>query len=197
MKVAKYIRVSTIEQNTERQEDQNVKMYIDKISGSIPFAERPAGKKLIKDIESGNVDYLEVHSIDRLGRNLRDILKTIDFLKENNCNLKINNLGLEMLDSNNKTSLTFSLISSIFGTIAEMEREQIKERQKEGIAIAKVKGTYKGRAVGSVDSIDKLVSKHNDVVKCYKKKMSIRETALVTKKSPTTIAKVYKVLKEQ
>ena len=100
-----YIRVSTKEQNTERQEVEGVKMYIDKISGTIPFTERPQAKKLIKEIEKGKINYVEISSIDRLGRNLLDILNTIEFLKKYNCQLKIKNLAIEMLDENNKAKI--------------------------------------------------------------------------------------------
>ena len=151
----------------------------------------------MKDIESGKINYLEVHTIDRLGRNLRDILKTIDFLKENKCNLNIKNLGLEMLDDKGEESTSFALMSAIFGTIAQLEREQIRERQIEGVTIAKAKGNvYKGRKVGTKDSEEKTLAKYKNVVNCYESKMSIRKAVSTTGVSQSTVVKVYKILNE-
>lgn len=81
--IAKYIRVSTTDQNTGRQEttSTDVKQYVDKISGAVKFAERPQASKLIKDIEQGKIDEVIIHNIDRIGRNQLDILTTIEYLK--------------------------------------------------------------------------------------------------------------------
>lgn len=191
---AKYIRVSTIEQNTERQEDKEYKSFIDKCSGAIPFAERLQAGKLIQAIESGLIKYVSVHSIDRLGRNQLDILNTIEWFKSKNVNLKIENLGVELFTIDNKINPAFQIITSVMATIAEMEREQIKERQKEGIAIAKAKGIYTGRKVGSVESIDEVLHKHKDVVKYLNQKMSVRDINKLTSKSTATIQKVKKLM---
>lgn len=191
---AKYIRVSTTEQNTARQENKEVKMFIDKCSGAIPFNERPQASKLIKDIEKGNINFVEVHSIDRLGRNQMDVLNTIEWFKANKVNLKIDNLGIELFTIDAKINPAFQIITSVMATLSEMEREQIKERQKEGIAIAKAKGTYTGRKVGSVESKEETLFKHKDIVKYLNQKMSVREIAKLTSKSTATIQKVKKIM---
>jgi DNA invertase Pin-like site-specific DNA recombinase len=80
---AKYIRVSAVDQNTERQETNSDKfqfVYIDKISGAIPFLERPQGKKLISYILNGKINEVHISSIDRMGRNILDILTVSEFL---------------------------------------------------------------------------------------------------------------------
>lgn len=193
----KYIRVSSINQNTDRQENTpaDTKLFIDKISGAIPFAQRPSAKKLIKEIESKKIDEVSVHSIDRLGRNQIDILNTIQFFKNNNCQLFVENLGISLLTPSKKESSAFAIIVSVMSSLAEMERTQLKERQGEGIAIAKAKGKYIGRSVGSIDSDEKLLKKHSDIVKCFEKKMSIRDTAEIVKKSKTTVQKIYSILR--
>lgn len=193
---AKYIRVSTTEQNTARQENTNLKTYIDKISGSIPFAERPQAGQLIKAIENGLINYVEVHSIDRLGRNQLDILNTIEWFKSKNVNLKIENLGVELFTIDNKINPAFQIITSVMSTIAEMEKEQMKERIKEGVQIAREKGVYTGRKVGSVESKDEVLHKHKDIVKYLDQTMSIREINKLTGKSTATIQKVKKLLSE-
>lgn len=191
---AKYIRVSTIDQNTARQERKDIKNYIDKCSGAIPFAERTQASKLINDIESGKINFVEVHSIDRLGRNQLDILNTIEWFKSKGVNLRVDNLGVELFTIDEKVNPAFQIIVSVMGTLAEMEREQIKERQKEGIAIAKAKGIYTGRKVGSVESKDETLHKHKDVVKYLNQKMSVRDINKLTSKSTATIQKVKKLM---
>lgn len=194
---AKYIRVSTTHQNTDRQEvnTDDVKLFTDQISGSIKFTDRPQGKKLIKAIEKKEIDHVIVHAIDRLGRNQIDVLQTIEFFKAHKCNLTIQNIGIDLFVEDQKENPIFGIITSVMSCFAEKERNDMLERQKEGIAIAKAKGVYVGRRVGSVDDQKKVLEKHSDVVKCHEKKMSIRETASVTKKSKSTVQKVFKILK--
>jgi len=135
---ARYIRISTGNQKTERQEQKNhpdERLYIDIVSGAIPFKERPQGKKLIDDIEKGLITYISVHSIDRMGRNLFDIIATLTLLEEKKITLKVENLGLESL-VNGKPNSAFKLIISVMANIAEMERETLLERQKEGIKLS-------------------------------------------------------------
>ena len=74
---AKYIRISTLDQNSSRQTDFDGKQFSDKCSGTIPFKERP---KAIKLLEDTSITEVHVHSIDRLGRNTLDIMQTIQYL---------------------------------------------------------------------------------------------------------------------
>ena len=196
---AYYCRVSTIEQNTDRQTlniPKGSKIYEDKVSGAIPFADRPQAGKLIQAIESGSIDCVVVKELDRLGRNRYDIDTTIKFLKENNCNLKIDDLGLSMFLDNGKENDTFGIVISVLGSLAELERKKILERQAEGIALAKLKGKYKGRPKGVELSKDEVLHKHKDVIKYLDQKLSIREIAKLTSKSSNTIIKVKKLLSE-
>lgn len=193
---ARYIRVSTGSQKTERQLQKNhpdEKIYIDIISGAIAFKERPQGQKLIDDIESGLINYISVHSIDRLGRNLFDILATLELLYEKKTTLEVDNLGLKSL-VNNKPNSAFKLIISVMANIAEMERETLLERQKEGIALAKAKGVYKGRVKGSTETQEEVLLKYKEVVRYLKKGQSIRNTAKLCNVSVGTIQKVKRIV---
>ncbi|SUX47181.1 recombinase family protein [Chryseobacterium indoltheticum] len=193
---ARYIRVSTGSQNTERQLQKNhpdEKIYIDIISGAIAFKERPKGQKLINDIESGLINYISVHSIDRLGRNLFDILATLELLYEKKITLEVDNLGLKSL-VNNKPNSAFKLIISVMANIAEMERETLLERQKEGIALAKAKGVYKGRVKGSIETQQEVLLKYKEVVKYLKKGQSIRNTSKLCNVSVGTVQKVKRMV---
>ena len=193
---AVYIRVSTLEQNTSRQENNidDAKVYIDKISGSIPFAERKEGKKLMKDIQDGNITELDVHSIDRLGRNTIDILSTIKLITSYGCNVISEKEGLKML-IDGKENPVAKLMIGILSTLSEFELTRIKERQMEGIAKKKEKGGYAGRALGSTESKEVFMNKAktNTILKHIKNGESVRRTALLSKCSVSLVQKVLKM----
>jgi len=198
---ARYIRVSTINQKIERQllkQHSAEKLYIDKVSGSIPFAQRPQAKALLKDISLGVINYIVVSSIDRLGRNTLDVLQTIEQLHKQEICLKVENLGLESW-ANGKENPTFKLIISVLANISEMERNSILERQKEGIAIAKAKGVYKGREKNSKESIENFLAKYPIAVKYLKKKVppTIVEIAKLADCSKNTVQKIKNALRKQ
>ena len=196
---ARYVRISTASQNLERQlikMHPDEMLYIDIVSGTISFAKRDKGKKLINEVANGTVSYITVRSIDRLGRNLKDILTTLEILNDNHVILKVENLGLESL-VNGKPNSAFKLIISVMANIAEMERENLLERQQQGIAIAKANGTYKGRVRGSKVSNDDILDKYKDVVKQLKQNKPLRDISKLTSTSLGTVQKVKRILTEQ
>ena len=156
---AQYTRVSTLEQNADRQIIKGMKQYPDKISGSIAFCERPEAKKLLADINKGLINELHVHSIDRLGRNTLDIMKTIEDLTSKGVNVISEKEGLKTLDADGKVNPVSKMMIGILGTLAEFELDRIKERQAEGIAKAKAKGSYLGRNVGSTENKETTLNK--------------------------------------
>lgn len=139
------------------------------------------------------IDYISVHAIDRLGRNLLDILTTLETLSNADAVLKVDNLGIESMVKG-KVNPAFNLIISVMGNIAEMERTTMLERQKEGIALAKTKGRYKGRVRGSKESKDEVLAKYPDVVKYLKKGQSLRDTMKLADVSINTVRKVKGLL---
>lgn len=183
-----YGRISTTEQNQNRQTTKGYKSFIDTCSGSIPFFERPQAKNLIKFLKSNPGTTVEIIAVDRLGRNTLDILQTVEYFKANNFNLRIDNLGMDT------TSPFFDMMVSIMGTLAQQEKKTISERCKQGIEIAKAKGLYEGRKKGTTDSRQKTLDKHSDVVLCLNKRMSVNETAKLTKKTRVTVYKVKAIL---
>ncbi|BFM44096.1 recombinase family protein [Flavobacterium sp. CFS9] len=195
---ARYVRVSTLNQKTERQivkqyPDEGI--YIDKVSGSIPFSKRPEALKLMKDIIEKKINYVSISSIDRLDRNTLDVLQTIEQLHSMNICLKVDNLGLESL-TNRKENPTFKLIVSVLANISEMERDSILERQREGIAIAKAKGIYKGRIKNTSESTEKFLEKYPNVVSYLKRKNppTLLEIAKLTDCSKNTVQKIKRKL---
>ncbi|MGE5437034.1 MAG: recombinase family protein [Syntrophothermus sp.] len=139
MKVG-YIRVSTQEQNTARQEvlmqELGVeKVFIDKMSGK--NKDRKALNEMINYIREG--DTVVVESISRFARNTKDLLELIERLKEKNVTFESKK---ESIDTN---TVSGKFMLTVFGAMAELERGYILDRQKEGIEIAKKEGKYKGR----------------------------------------------------
>lgn len=151
MKMAGYVRVSSKEQHEDRQLvallnfgvlEKNI--YIDKISGK--DFNRPRYKKMIRQMKSGDV--LVIKSIDRLGRNYQEILEQWRIItKEKSIDIVV--LDMPLLDTRENKDLlgTFiaDLILQVLSYVSQTEREFIKQRQKEGIAIAKAKGVRFGR----------------------------------------------------
>ena len=196
MKVS-YIRVSTIEQKTNRQLRIDIeKRYVDTCSGSIAFKERDKAKKLMLDIEKGLITEINVHSIDRLGRNTLDIMQTIEYFTSKGINLISDKEGLQTLIKGKENPIS-KMIVGILGTLAEFELNRIKERQAEGIAKAKTKGVYLGRSKGSSESIDKFMSKASTklILKYLRQGESIKRTALLSKTSEGTVKKVKRKIK--
>lgn len=159
---AVYIRISKASQSPERQlkEDENILPFIDICSGSIPFAQRQEGIKLMNN---NSITQIEVKEVSRLGRNLKDILTTLEYFTERKVDIYIQNQGLHTL-VNGKINPTAQMIIAILGTIAQQERELLTERTNEGVAIAKAKGKYKGRKRGAEASIEKYNAKHYTLI---------------------------------
>lgn len=135
-----YVRVSTQEQNTIRQEALMESLgvnevYIDRMSGK--SADRPELKKLMEYVRKG--DTVIVESISRFARNTRDLLELVERLTAKGVEFVSKKEAIDTTTPSGKFMLT------IFGAVAELEREYILQRQQEGIAIAKTQGVYKGR----------------------------------------------------
>lgn len=135
-----YIRVSTQEQNTVRQEALMGSLgvdevYIDRMSGK--STERPELKKMMEYVRQG--DTVIVESISRFARNTRDLLELVEQLTTKGVEFVSKKEAIDTTTPSGKFMLT------IFGAVAELEREYILQRQGEGIAIAKAQGKYKGR----------------------------------------------------
>ena len=135
-----YVRVSTLDQNPERQLDQvNLdRIFTDKASGK--DTSRPQLAELLAFIREG--DTVVVHSMDRLARNLDDLRKMVQQLTQRGVRVEFLKESLSFTGDDSPMS---QLLLSVMGAFAEFERALIRERQKEGIALAKSRGVYRGR----------------------------------------------------
>ena len=135
-----YLRVSTVDQNTDRQLDGVAldKAFTDKASGK--NTDRPELTRTLEYVREG--DTLVVHSMDRLARNLEDLRRIVRELTGKGVRVEF---AKESLTFTGEDSAMNTLLLSMLGAVAEFERSMILERQREGIAIAKAAGKYKGR----------------------------------------------------
>jgi DNA invertase Pin-like site-specific DNA recombinase len=196
MSKVKYIRVSTEEQNIGRQQinaKDFSKIYVDKVSGSLKFSERKEAKKLLADIEAGLVSEVHILSVDRIGRNIIDILTMVEFFNQKTINLFVENIGMYSL-IDGKPNPTFKMIVSVLGNVAEMERNNMLERQRQGIEIAKAKGTYKGRLYGSRMSDEEILNKYKIVVRELKNGESLRRASKIGGCSLGTAQKIQRLI---
>ena len=163
-----YIRVSTQEQNTLRQEvlmetlgvDQ---IYIDKMSGK--NAERPQLKEMMSFVRRG--DTVIVESISRFARNTKDLLELVEQLAAKEV------VFISQKEAIDTATPTGKFMLTVFGAVAELERAYLLQRQREGIEIAKTQGKYKGRKPIQPADLDAVVDQwragHITAVQAMKK----------------------------
>ena len=135
-----YVRVSTLDQNTERQLDgiELDRTFTDKASGK--DTQRPQLQAALEYVRDG--DTFVVHSMDRLARNAEDLLRTVRELTGRGVTVEF---VKNHLTFSGKADPMAKLMMTMLAAFGEFERDLIRERQREGIAIAKAKGVYKGR----------------------------------------------------
>ena len=135
-----YVRVSAFDQNVDRQLDGVAldKIFTDKASGK--DVDRPQLEAMLSFIREG--DTVVVHSMDRLARNLDDLRKLVQSLTKRGIRIEF---VKESLAFTGEDSPMANFMLSVMGAFAEFERALIRERQREGIAVAKQRGAYRGR----------------------------------------------------
>ena len=180
-----YVRVSTIEQNEERQiaafEKFNIdKWFIEKVSAK--DTNRPELNAMLNYIREGDKVY--IHDFSRLARNTADLLQLVEQFTSMGITLVSNKENIDTATPTGKLMLT------MIGAIAEFERANLLERQREGIAIAKAKGVYKGRQVKKID---------NDTFEKAYQKYKARELnkTELAKELNISRPKLYSILKEK
>ena len=176
-----YVRVSTVEQNEARQIEalRNYgidKWFTEKVSGK--DTNRPELQKLLEYVREGDTVY--IHDFSRLARSTKDLLEIVETLRSKNVNLVSNK---ENLDSSTATG---KLMITMIGAINEFERQNLLERQKEGIAIAKKDGKYKGRKAIDIPDFDKHYQRYKN------RELSKSELATELQISRPTLDKLIK-----
>lgn len=192
-----YARVSSREQNLERQfellEKAEVKkIFSDKLSGK--DNNRPKLQELLNYIRES--DIIVVSELDRLGRNNKEITNIMNQIQEKGATLEILNLpSLNGIQDDNLRRLLNNLIIELFKYTAENERKQIRERQRQGIELAKEKGKFKGRPLAySADSTDKQKRiTYEKIVEMLEKDVPITQ---ISKELDVARNTIYRIRKE-
>jgi DNA invertase Pin-like site-specific DNA recombinase len=135
-----YVRVSTFEQNAQRQLDEIPvdRLFIDQASGK--DTQRPQLETMLAFVREG--DTVVVHSMDRLARNLDDLRRLVQQLTHRSIRIEFIKEGLTFTGEDSPMA---HLMLSVMGAFAEFERSLLRERQREGIVLAKQRGAYRGR----------------------------------------------------
>jgi DNA invertase Pin-like site-specific DNA recombinase len=193
-----YVRVSSLDQKTDRQRvnESDFDLVIeDKVSGATAFFEREGGKEIKSLIEKGVKFKLHIYSIDRAGRDLRDIINTIHYFNQNGISCEFISQGIRTLDDEGKENSISKLMISILGTVAEMNRDQTRENQLSGIRVAKMKGIYKGRRSGSKEDSLKFLSKPKNKRALELLKMGVKavDVARAAEVHINTVTKIKKL----
>ena len=190
----KYNRVSTLQQTCDRfsvdKENYDLVLF-DKVSGTIPFNERPKGIELVNLVKNKKVSELVVEEFSRLGRNTGDVIRTLEWLEEHEVNVVIRNLGLQSRPNGKKNPI-WKMISSVMSSLYEMELENIKERTMVGRQVYVQKGGRLGRPDGTSESTKQFLSKpkNQDIVKLLERGLKYSEIQKILECSPKTIKKV-------
>lgn len=197
-----YTRVSSLSQSDDRQlfglaAEELEHIYTDKVSGSLPFADRPSGRRLLNDVRDRRVTEVHFTSVDRVGRDIRDITNTLHDLMEAGVQVVIHKEGLRLLGPDGKQNPSATLVLSVMTAIAQIERMAIKERCAEGLAVARAKGRLIGRKLGSKESAEKFLAKPRSrkVANYLRENFTIAQTAKLADCSTTTVVKVKKLMK--
>ncbi len=193
-----YSRVSTAEQNEERQL-QNTEgfdyVFVDKCSGSIPLFDRPKGSQIKEMLDNKQVKHIEIHSIDRIGRNTVDVLQNWQYFTELGVRVVCRNPNLTNFKADGSPDEVSAMIISILSIMASYEKSQIRQRQLEGVALAKQRGVYRGRKVNTTESKDKFILKprNQKILHYLNSGYTFDEISKILKCSYSTIHKVKKV----
>ena len=193
----KYNRVSTLQQSGDRFQIDKEKydlVLLERISGTVPFRERPKAQKLVQLVEEGMVSQLVIEDLSRIGRNTGDSISTLEWLEQHEINVIVRNLGLQSRPGGKKNPV-WKMISSVMSSLYEMELENIRERTEMGRQAYLQKGGVLGRPIGSNESEKQFLQKEKTqtILKLLNKGRTTREISAITKCSFQTVMKAKQV----
>ena len=196
----KYQRVSTLQQTGNRFEvdkDKYDLVLFDKISGTVPFRERPEARKLIEIIESGKQVTLVVDELSRLGRTTSDTILMMDYFDKKRVNVVVKNLGIQSMNNGKKNQI-WTLIIATLSSLNQLELEFIKERTTAGRQVYVAKGGKLGRRSGTSETKRKFIEKPKSkrILEFIDKGWTVRQVSKQLDVSTKTVQKVSNVGRE-
>ena len=196
-----YSRISTDDGQSHRRQLQDLKgfdyVFCDVVSGSTRLFERGKGGEIKKLLDEGKLTHLEVHSIDRLGRNTIDVLSTWKELTDRGVTIVCRNPNIRNFNEDGTPDKFSELLLSILSTMYSFEKDTILQRLREGVRIKKITNpeVYIGRRVGTSYTPEKFLKrkKSQDILQYLKKGThTYKEISKILGVSQTTISKVKK-----
>jgi len=203
---AYYTRTSTLNQDGERFDlpkqietygKENV--FFDQISGKIDFAKRPQAKRLLARCQAGEIESIYIPELSRLGRTTRNILNTLEELKELNIDIIIEDVGVTSTKPNGQRNGIWTLLVNILSAVSELELSMIRERTREGLEAYKQRGGKMGRPFKTKETPEAFMAKTQSqaIAKRLKKNIPMLDIREVTGAGLNTIVKVKKTLIQQ
>lgn len=204
-----YSRVSSESerQDTERQTEElkeyanrmgyNIyEIYEEKVSGFKKNDQRPVFSKMLEEAKNGKIDKILVWELSRIGRSVLQSLQNIQLLHDLKVGIYIKNFNLETLNEDKTPNSLAMFMVQILFAVANMESQMTLARLNSGYRnhIKKNGAKSVGRKKGSVESEEKIMEKHSDIVRLLKRNLSVRNVAAITKKSINTTLKVKKLI---
>jgi DNA invertase Pin-like site-specific DNA recombinase len=197
-----YSRISTDEGQTHKRQLQDLKgfdyVFCDVISGSVPLFERGKGSEIKKLMDEGKLTHLEVHSIDRLGRNTIDLLTNWKLFTDNNVTVVCRNPNIRNFDEKGNPDKFSELLLSICGIMYSFEKENILSRVRDGVRLKRMTNpeVYIGRRVGTSYTPEVFLQRKRsqDILNYLNKgTYTYKEISRILGVSQTTISKVKKM----
>jgi DNA invertase Pin-like site-specific DNA recombinase len=196
-----YSRISTDDGQTHKRQLQDLKgfdyVFCDVISGSVPLFERGKGSEIKKLMDEGKLTHLEVHSIDRIGRNTIDVLTNWKIFTENKVTVVCRNPNIRNFDDRGNPDMFSELLLSILSVMYSFEKSTINQRIKEGVRLKRMTNpeVYIGRRVGTTYTPEVFLrrKKSQDILNYLNKGThTYKEISKILGVSQTTISKVKK-----
>jgi len=203
-----FVRVSTKQQNTNRQVDDLKKLchkqgwevasiIIEKLSGITKNSQRSGVKELMNLANTGKIQKVVLSEISRLGRNTQEVLKIIEDLSQKKISLYIQNHNLETLNPSGKVNSMAKFMLTLLAEFGRMERETLIERTISGQRRAwEVEGKQKGRPIGTKEDRSKILYKYPEIVRLLRIGKSLRDVAARCEVAINTVRKVKKAMED-
>lgn len=205
MKVVLFCRVSTLQQEYDRQVNELSALalsngwsvegvFAEKVSGAKKNVERAELMKMIEFVEANQIDKVLVTELSRLGRDTLQVLEVIELLNAKGISLYIQNYGIETLTPEGKVNAMSQFLITILSEIARIERSTTRERVYSGYLNHRAKNGAVGRKIGYRKSDEQMKQQYVKEIQLLKKGLSLRNIQAITSTSINTLRKLKEIL---
>lgn len=183
-------QIKDLENYSISQNMKIVKIYEEHISGAKKIEERQVLTQCLEYCRSGNVDFLLLSELSRLGRSTLQVLRSLEILHQAKVSVYIQNLGIYSLQPNGEVNPIASILITVLAEMGNIERSNIQYRLNSGRANYIRNGGKLGRKKGSVKTDEQMKEEYKEVIALLKRGYSVRNTAKLTKASVSTVQRL-------